>query len=88
MSTDKKFSILCQITRAQHFAWRAAVERLCPQVDAAQVVDAMWRLTGEQTAKAYAKRVDTAKKLQLAEQVASCIAWSSHRSFCHDFSGH
>ena len=77
LSTEKKFSILCQITRAQHFAWRTAVQRLCKDVDAAEVVDAMWKVTGEQTAKAYAKHVDKGLKNKLAEQVASCIAWSS-----------
>jgi len=72
---QKKFAVLCEITRAQHFAWREAVRRLCPDVDTPRVVDLMWELTGEQTAKAYARRIDTSKNV--AEQVARSIAWSS-----------
>ncbi len=70
-----RFEILCQITRAQHFAWRAAVVDLCPDVDAAHVVDRMWELIGAQTGAAYAKRLD--KSQPLAQQVAASIVWSS-----------
>ena len=79
MSEDKlahQFKILCQITRAQHFAWRAAVVDLCPDIDAARVVDRMWELTGEQTGASYAKRLDGSKPL--AQQVATSIVWSSN----------
>ena len=78
MSEDNlahRFEVLCQITRAQHFAWRAAVVDLCPDIDAARVVDRMWELTGEQTGASYAKRLDGSKPL--AQQVAASIIWSS-----------
>ncbi len=72
---EKRFAILCEITRAQHFAWREAVRQLCPEVDPAAVVDRMWALTGVETGQAYQKRIDTAQPL--APQVAESIAWSS-----------
>ena len=69
------FEILCEITRAQHFAWREAVAKECPDLDATRVVLRMWRVTGEQTGKAYLKRIDAARPV--APQVAEGIAWSS-----------
>ena len=72
---EKRFAILCEITRAQHFAWREAVAQLCPDVDPARVVDRMWELTGEQTARAYLKRVDPQRPL--APQIAASVVWSS-----------
>lgn len=82
-SAEEKFSVLCEIVRAQHFAWREAVRQLCPDIDPTEVVERMWRLTGHQTAKSYARRIDRTKPL--AVQVASCIAWSS-RSMGEDAS--
>ncbi len=72
---EKRFAILCEIVRAQHFAWHEAVVDLCPDVDAASVTNRMWEVTGRETAKAYAKRIDTAQPI--AAQVAAGIAWSS-----------
>lgn len=72
---ETRFAVLSQITRAQHFAWREAVRRMFPGADPAEAVNLMWEITGEQTAEAYAKRVNLAKPL--APQVADCIAWSS-----------
>jgi hypothetical protein len=72
---QKRFDALCQITRAQHFAWREAVAELCPGVDPAEVVGKMWEITGRQTAQAYLKRLDASRPL--APQVAASIAWSS-----------
>ncbi len=72
---EKKFAILCEITRAQHFAWHEAVRQMCPDADVAKVTDKMWEVTGHQTAKAYIKRIDTAKPV--AAQVAASIVWSS-----------
>jgi hypothetical protein len=72
---EKKFAILCEITRAQHFAWHEAVEAMCPGVDVAAVTDKMWEITGHQTAQAYLKRLD--KDKPLAAQVAGSIVWSS-----------
>ncbi len=74
-SVEQRFDVLCQITRAQHFAWRAAVHQMCPDVTTSDVVDRMWELTGEQTGAAYAKRIDSSRPL--AVQVAESIAWSS-----------
>ncbi len=77
--TDEKikhhFDVLCQITRAQHFAWRQAVVDLAPGVDPTAVVDRMWELTGEQTGQTYARRIDTDRPL--AKQIAASIVWSS-----------
>jgi len=72
---DKKFKILTEITRAQHFAWHEAVKQMCPGVDVARVTDKMWEITGHETARAYIKRVDHGKPL--APQVAGSIVWSS-----------
>ena len=35
---EKKFKILCEITRASHFAWRQAVVETCPDTDIKDVV--------------------------------------------------
>jgi hypothetical protein len=72
---EKKFAILTEITRAQHFAWHEAVEAMCPGVDVAKVTDKMWEITGHQTARAYLKRLD--RDRPLAAQVAGSIVWSS-----------
>lgn len=72
---EKRFAVLCEITRAQHFAWREAVSELCPSIDAGRVVDRMWELTGVETARAYAARFDASKPV--APQFAAGIAWSS-----------
>ena len=72
---EKKYAILCEITRAQHFAWHEAVVQMCPDVDAAAVTNKMWEVTGHETARAYLKRLDQAKPL--APQIARSIAWSS-----------
>lgn len=71
----KKFEILSEIARAQHFAWHAAVRKVCPSVDPAQVTLAMWRVTGEQTGRAYARKID--RRLPVAPQIAASICWSS-----------
>ena len=72
---EKKFAILCDIQRAQHFAWREAVRKMCPDVNVVGVVNKMWEVTGHQTAKSYLKRLDKTKPL--APQVAASIVWSS-----------
>lgn len=71
----KKFEILCEITRAQHFAWHAAVRKVCPDVDPMAVTLEMWRVTGEQTGEAYVRRID--RKLPIAPQIAAGICRSS-----------
>lgn len=73
--TEERFRVLCEITRAQHFAWREAALALAPQLDPGELTRRMWKLTGVQTAKSYLRRLDTGKPL--APQVARCIAWSS-----------
>ena len=72
---EKKFAILSEITRAQHFAWHEAVVQMCPEADVAAVTDKMWEITGHQTAAAYIKRLD--KDKPLASQAAASIVWSS-----------
>ena len=72
---EKRFKILTEITRAQHFAWHEAVRQLCPGVDVAAVTNRMWEVTGHETARAYLKRLD--KDKPLAPQVAGSIVWSS-----------
>lgn len=72
---EKKFGVLCEITRAQHFAWHEAVRQMCPGADLAAVVNRMWELTGDQTGGAYLKKLDASKPL--APQVAKSIVWSS-----------
>lgn len=72
---EKRFAVLCEIVRAQHFAWREAVARSFPGADTARVVQGMWRLTGERTADAYLRRLDPSAPL--TPQVAESFAWSS-----------
>lgn len=72
---DRKFAVLSEITRAQHFAWHEAVLQACPGADIRKIVDTMWEVTGHQTAKAYLPRLDPARPLPA--QVAASIVWSS-----------
>ena len=72
---ETRFRVLCEIVRAQHFAWREAVLAVAPDLDPRELTTTMWRITGRQTAQAYLKRLDPKKPLPL--QVARCIAWSS-----------
>ena len=75
LPVEKKFGVLCEIARAQHFAWHEAVVKMCPSADMAAVVNAMWVISGHETARAYLKRLDKTKPL--AAQVAGSIVWSS-----------
>jgi hypothetical protein len=70
-----KFEVLTEITRASHFAWHAAVRKVCPSIDPMKVTLEMWRLTGKQTGAAYLRKID--RHLPLAPQVAASICWSS-----------
>ena len=72
---EKRFAILCQITRAQHFAWHQAVTDVAPDVDITKVVNRMWEVTGHQTAASYVRHFD--RDQPLAPQFAKSIAWSS-----------
>ena len=72
---EQRFKVLCEITRAQHFAWREAVVAMAPQLDVQELVNKMWELTGVQTARAYLKRLDPTKPVPM--QLAKSIAWSS-----------
>jgi hypothetical protein len=72
---ETRFKVLCEIVRAQHFAWRQAALNMAPNLDPQELGNRMWEITGVETAKAYVKRLDTGKPL--AEQVARSIAWSS-----------
>ncbi len=75
IALEKRFAILCEITRAQHFAWRQAVVEMCPDADPVAVGNKMWEITGLQTGRAYLERVD--RTAPLAPQIAHSIAWSS-----------
>lgn len=72
---EKRFKILCEITRAQHFAWREAALALAPDLDPLVLVNKMWQITAAQTATAYLKHLDTDKPL--AMQIAQRIVGSS-----------
>ncbi len=72
---EKRFKVLCEIVRAQHFAWREAALVMAPGVDPEELGNKMWEITGKQTAGAYLKRLDREKPL--AVQVAGAMAWSS-----------
>lgn len=72
---EKRFKVLCEIVRAQHFAWREAALAMAPGLDPEELGNKMWEITGVQTGKAYLKRLD--KNKPLAPQVAQSIAWSS-----------
>jgi hypothetical protein len=72
---EKRFKILVEISRASHFAWREAVARCCPGVNAQQLVNEMWRVTGEQTGVAYLKHFDVDG--DIARQLGASIVWSS-----------
>ena len=72
---EQRFKTLCEIVRAQHFAWREAALALAPDLDPLELTTKMWQITGVQTAKAYLKRLDPGKPLPA--QIARSIAWSS-----------
>lgn len=72
---EKRFTVLCEIVRAQHFAWREAVSTLCPGIDPRTVVERMWEITGRESARAYLRRLDSSQPL--APQVAASIAFAS-----------
>ncbi len=75
LTVDKKFRVLSDISRAQHFAWHGAVRSLFPEAEVMQATLRMWEITGEQTARAYLKRLDSAAPV--AKQLADSIVWSS-----------
>lgn len=72
---EKRFRMLVEITRANHFAWREVAVRRCPGVDPQALVDEMWELTGVKTAQAYLRHIDASG--DLTRQVADSIVWSS-----------
>ena len=72
---EKKFKILCEITRASHFSWRQAVVETCPDIDIKDVVYKMWEITGHETAKAYIRKIDSSKAI--LPQIAGSFVWSS-----------
>jgi len=75
MAESKRFEVLCEITRAQHFAWHAAVRKVCPAADPLAVTLEMWRVSGNATGRAYMKRIN--RSLPIAPQIAAGIRWSS-----------
>lgn len=81
LPAEKRFEILSQINRASHFAWRRAAVRLCPEVDARQLVMAYWEEVGHDTARAYfkhfRKRLAEDPQASLAGLVADSFVFSS-----------
>ena len=75
MPADKKFKVLCEITRASHFEWLRAVSKLAPELDLDKLVRQYWHEVGLDTAKAYLPHLD--KDKPLPEQVARSFAFSS-----------
>ncbi len=75
VSIETQFKVLCEIVRAQHFAWRQAAVELAPGLDPRDLVERMWKITGVQTAGAYLKRIDPSRPL--AVQIAESMVWSS-----------
>ena len=39
---EKRFEVLCDIVRAQHFAWREAALALAPELDPQELCKKMW----------------------------------------------
>ena len=72
---EKRFNVLCQITRAQHFAWRDAIAEVVDPQSIPALVDRMWEITGQQTGAAYVKRLDLSRPL--APQIGESFVWSS-----------
>ena len=72
---EKKFQILCEISRALHFAWRRAVASI-PGVNPRDIVMKFWEETAHDTANAYLKRLK-ADQPDLAKAVAEAIVFSS-----------
>lgn len=72
---EKRFQVLCEIVRAQHFAWREAALSMAPDLDPRELVNKMWQITGVETAKFYLKQLDPDSPLPA--QVAECIVASS-----------
>ena len=52
---ETRFKVLCEIVRAQHFAWREAALAMNPDLDPEELGNKMWEITGVQTAQAYLK---------------------------------
>lgn len=75
MPIEKRFKVLCEISRAQHFAWREAALAMAPDVDPIQLVNKMWEIVGAQTAKAYLDHID--RDEPIAIQIAQSIRFSS-----------
>lgn len=72
---EQRFKVLCEIVRAQHFAWREAVLSMAPDLDPIELTKKVWQITGVQTAQAYLRRLDPDKPLPM--QIARSIVWSS-----------
>lgn len=73
---EKKFQILCDITRATFFTWRKVAEKLRPDIAPLELVNMFWEETAHDTAGAYLRRLK-ADEPELAKAVAESIVWSS-----------
>ncbi|MBT3663816.1 MAG: hypothetical protein HN927_03745 [Candidatus Marinimicrobia bacterium] len=72
---EQKFNLLSQITRASHFEWREAFIKMFPDLDPAEAVMNYWEIVGQDTARAFLKRIDRDKPV--APQIAEMIVNSS-----------
>ncbi len=75
LSLEKKFELLCGITRAAHFEWRQAALDMNPSLDPVELVCHYWKIVGQDTAKAYHKMIDASKPIP--QQVAELLSKSS-----------
>jgi len=75
LPVEKKFHVLCEITRASHFEWLRAVRALAPELDLSELVRRYWQEVGRDTAVAYLRHIDPQKPLP--EQIARSFAFSS-----------
>ena len=72
---EQKFNVLSQITRTSHFEWREAFIKMFPDLDPAEAVMNYWEIVGQDTARAFLKRIDRDKPV--APQIAEMIVNSS-----------
>jgi len=74
ITIERRYAALCNMLRAQHFAWRDAVQNRIPNVPIDEVVAAMWEKAGEETANAFSLAFDRSQPL--APQAAEAVALS------------
>jgi hypothetical protein len=67
---EKKFRVLCGITRSMYFLWLQTIKQLCPNIDENTLILKYWENLGHETAQSYIKHMDLNKPiLSLAESI-------------------